>query len=238
MLGWRGYFGYISPSTIQLPHELQDMLPDGIGVIAANLGVRAHQGAEFDRAREGTRSALELVVGEGAQAVVLSGVPVAVRQGYANEQAANAAWTTQMGVPVTSGMAAAVAGLQHLGARRPVVLTAYLEEFNRLIAQYLADAGLAPAAVEGFSVRSPAEAGRIAPTAYYQRARDLLAAHADADAVILGTRSNMQPVTLALEADLGLPVVHGTQAGLWWALRHLHVAARPHSGRLLATVLS
>jgi maleate cis-trans isomerase len=116
-------------------------------------------------------------------------------------------------------------------------VTAYLEEFNRAIAQYLTDAELAPAAVEGFAVSSPAEAGRIEPSAYYRRARELVAAHPDADAIVFGTRSNMEPVALALEADLGVPVVYGTQAGLWWALRHLRVAARPNSGRLLATVL-
>ncbi len=29
MLGWRGRFGFVSPSTIRLPWELQDMLPEG-----------------------------------------------------------------------------------------------------------------------------------------------------------------------------------------------------------------
>ena len=52
-MSWRGYFAYVSPSTIQLPNELQDMLPDGVTVIMANLGVRAHQGAEFARAAQG-----------------------------------------------------------------------------------------------------------------------------------------------------------------------------------------
>ena len=237
MLGWRGYFGYISPSTIQLPTELQDMLPDGVSVIAANLGVRAHQGAEFDRAREGIQSALELVAGEGAQAVVLAGVPLAVRQGYRGEQEANRAWSEQIGVPVTSGMAAAVEGLRQLGARRPVVGTAYLEAINHLIAEYLAEAGLAPAGTQGLSVRSPAEAGRVAPTAYYRLARDLLDAHPDADSIFFGTRSNLQAVTIDLERDLGLPVIHGTQASVWWALRQLRVTPRPDCGRLLASSL-
>ncbi|HEY7062920.1 MAG TPA: hypothetical protein VII06_15695 [Chloroflexota bacterium] len=237
MLGWRGYFGYVSPSTIQLPSELQDMLPEGVSVIAANLGVRAHQGAEFERARQGLQNALELVVGEGAQAVVLGGVPLAVRQGYAGEQQANRAWSAQVGVPVTSGMAACVDGLRHLGARRPAVGTAYLDEINRQIADYLTEAGLPPAGVQGLSVTSPAEAGRIAPTAFYRLARDLVDAHPDADAIFLGTRSNLQAVTTELERDLGIPVVHGTQAALWWALRQLRVGARPNSGRLLASAL-
>jgi maleate cis-trans isomerase len=238
MLGWRGYFGYVSPSTIQFPSELQDLLPEGVSVIAANLGVRAHQGAEFERAQQGIQNALELVVGEGARAVVLAGVPIAVRQGYAGEQAANRTWSEKLGVPVTSGMAASVDGLRHLGARRPVVGTAYLEEINQQIAAYLGEAGLPPLGVCGLSVRNPAEAGRIAPTAFYRLARDLVDAHPDADAIFLGTRSNLQAVTIELERDLGLPVIHGTQAAVWWALRQLRVMARPNSGRLLASGVS
>jgi len=238
MLGWRGYFGYVSPSTIQFPSEMQDMLPDGVSVIAANLGVRAHQGAEFERAQQGIQNALELVVGEGAQAVVLAGVPIAVRQGYAGEQEANRAWSERVGVPVTSGMAASVDGLRHLGARHPVVGTAYLDEINQQIAAYLGEAGVAPVGVRGLSVNSPAEAGRIAPTAFYRLARDLVDAHPDADAIFLGTRSNLQAVTIELERDLGIPVIHGTQAALWWALRQLRVTARPESGRLLSSGLA
>jgi len=237
MLGWRGYFGYVSPSTIQFPSEMQDMLPDGVSVIAANLGVRAHQGAEFARAQQGIQNALELVVGEGAQAVVLAGVPIAVRQGYTGEQEANRAWSERVGVPVTSGMAASVDGLRHLGARRPVVGTAYLDEINQQIAAYLGEAGVAPVGVRGLSVNSPAEAGRIPPTAFYRLARDLVDAYPDADAIFLGTRSNLQTVTIELERDLGIPVIHGTQAALWWALRQLRVTARPESGRLLGSGL-
>jgi maleate cis-trans isomerase len=238
MLGWRGYFGYVSPSTIQFPNELQDMLPNGVSVIGANLGVRAHQGAEFERAQQGIQNALELVVGEGAQAVILAGVPIAVRQGYAGEQEANRAWSEKVGVPVTSGMAASVDGLRHLGARRPVVGTAYLDEINQQITAYLGEAGLAPVGVQGLRGRNPAAAGRIAPTAFYRLARDLVDAHPDADSVFLGTRSNLQAVTIELEHDLGVPVIHGTQAALWWALRQLRVTARPNSGRLLASALT
>ena len=35
MFGWRGCYGWVSPSTIQLPWELQAMLPDGAPVADA-----------------------------------------------------------------------------------------------------------------------------------------------------------------------------------------------------------
>jgi len=234
MFGWRGCYGWVSPSTIQLPWELQAMLPEGVGVVATNLNVRAHEAAEFERAQQGIAVAIEVVVGEGARAVVLAGVPLAVRQGYRREQEAHRTWSERAGVPVTSGSAAAVLGLEALGARRPVVVTAYLEEFNRLIAAYLEEAGLAVAAVGGLSVRSPAEASQTEPGAYYGLVRELLRAHPHADSVFLGTRGNVMEVVLQLEDDFGLPVVHSPQAGLWWALRHLRIAPSPGWGRLLS----
>jgi maleate isomerase len=224
----------VSPSTIQLPWELEAMLPEGVGVVATNLNVRAHEAAEFARAREGIAAAIDVVVGEGAKAVVLAGVPLAVRDGWEAEQRAHAAWSQEKGVPVTSGSAAAVMGLQALGAHRPVVATAYLPEFNEQVARYLNEGGLEVAGVGGLSVRSPAEASQTQPAAYYRLVRELLAAHPHADSVFLGTRSNVMSVVLQIEADLGVPVVHSPQAGLAWALRHLRVAPRPGWGRLLS----
>ena len=235
MAGWRGRFGYVSPSTIELPWELEGLLPEGVGVIAASLGVRAHQAAEFERALAAVEAAVALVVGEGAHAVVLAGTPLAVRQGYHGEREANRRLSERAGVPVTSAMAAAVDGLRHLDARRPVVATAYLPEFNEQIARYLAEAELPVVGMTGLSVRSPAEAARVEMTTYYRLARELVEAHPEADAVLLGTRGNVQDVARTIEEDLGLPVLHSTGAGLWWALRRLRVAPRPGGGRLLAS---
>lgn len=223
MLGWRGAFAYISPSTIELPWELQDMLPDGVKVIATVLGVRAHSDAEFERAQQQAQAAVEAMVSEGAQAVILGGVPFAARQGYARERALHAAWSERLGTPVISSVAAAVAALEHLRARRPIVATAYLESLNRSVQSYLEEAGLEVAGIEGLAVRTPAEASRIEPTAFYELARRLAIAHPEADSIFLGVRGNLYPVAVQLEQDLGLPVVYGTQSGLWWALRQLRI---------------
>jgi maleate cis-trans isomerase len=236
MIGWRGRIGFISPSTVQLPWELTAMLPEGVGVIATVLSVRSYQDAEFERALQGVEPAIDVVVGEGAQAVYVAGVPLAVRQGYRKEQEAHRVWTERKGIPVTSSLGAVVAGLERLGARRPVVVTAYPPELNDAVARYLVEAGLEPLLVKGLSLRSPAEASRVEATTYYQLARELVARHADADAVLLLARTDLQQVALLLEQDLGLPAVHQTQAALWWALERLRVSDRRNGGRLLRLV--
>ncbi len=102
--------------------------------------------------------------------------------------------------------------------------------------RYLADAGLEAAGVGGVGVRSPAEASQVEPMAYYHLVRQLLTTHPEADSIFLGTRGNVMQVALQLEEDLGLPVVHSPQAGLWWALRHVRVAPKPGWGILLGSV--
>ena len=234
MFAPRGAWAWISPSTVQLPWELPPMLPEGVGIVCTALNVRAHQASEFDRAQQGIEGAIETVVTEGARAVVLAGVPFAARLGYAGDTALHQQWSERFGVPVISSTAAAVEALRALGCQRPVLATAYLPALNDQIVAYLAEAGITVAGAHGLAVRSPAEAAAVSDSAYYGLARDLVAAHPAADAILFGTRGNILREVLHLEADLGLPALHSPWVGLWWALGHLRVAPRSGCGRIVA----
>jgi hypothetical protein len=48
----------------------------------------------------------------------------------------------------------------------------------------------------------------------------------------LGARIKLQALAVALEAELGLPVLHGTQGGVWWACRELGLNGARGGGRL------
>lgn len=216
--------GYVSPAAIRLPWKLMDMLPQGVGVIATNLRVRGYTDAEFARAQAGIEEAVELLTADGAQVVLLAGVPVAVREGYAREQERLAALRARFGVPVISGVAACVEAFRQLGVRAPLVVTAYLDEMNQQLARYLTEAGLPPAGVAGLSASSPAESGRLGGEALAQLARGLRAGHPEADGMFLGARIELQAVSRALESELGIPVLHANHAGLGWALRQLGIA--------------
>src|SRR6266567_861434 len=73
--------GYISPSTINIPSELDVLLPEQLSVVASVLDVRAHTDEQFRAAREKLDDAVQALVADGAQAVVVDGVPVAVWDG-------------------------------------------------------------------------------------------------------------------------------------------------------------
>jgi maleate cis-trans isomerase len=213
--------GYVSPAAIRLPWELMDLLPEGTQVIATNLRVRGYTDAEFARAQAGIEEAMQLLTADGAQAVLLAGVPVAVREGYAREQERLSALRARFGVPVISGIAACVEAFRRLGVRAPLVVTAYLDEMNQQLARYLAEAGLPPAGVAGLRSSSPAESGRLGGEQLARLTRELRSEHPEADGVFLGARVELNAVAAELEGGLGIPVLHANHAGVWWLLREL-----------------
>ena len=54
--------GYVSPSSIRLPWELMDMLPEGVRVAATTLRVRGYTDAEFADALASVAEAVEVLV--------------------------------------------------------------------------------------------------------------------------------------------------------------------------------
>jgi maleate cis-trans isomerase len=226
--------GYVSPSSIRLPWELMDMLPEDVRVVATTLRVRGYTDAQFAQAQAGVAEAVEVLAAEGANAIVQAGVPVAVRGGFAHEQQRLDQLRQRHGIPVMSGVRACVEGFLELGVRRPIVATAYLEGMNQQLVEYFTQAGLRPAGVGGLGSHSPAESGRLSAEALASLVRELGSANREADGVFLGARIELHALALALEADLGLPVLHGTQASVWWACRELGLDGARGGGRLLA----
>ena len=229
----RSVVGYVSPSTIQLPLELQELLPADVQIVASVLDVRAHTDEQFRAAREKLEGVVGALAGEGAQAIEVDGVPVAVWDGWQAEREMWRDMKAKVGVPLNSGVGAAVEGFQHLGVKRLVVATAYLPAINDRLAAYFQQAGLEVLAIEGLAVHSPAEAARLDPFAYAELARRLVAGHQAADGIFLGGRGNLLPIAVELERQLDRVVLTARQGGAWWLLRTLGIPAG--SGRLLAS---
>lgn len=207
-------------------------MPASVAIVASVLDVRAHTDEQFRAAREKLESVVSALVGEGAQAVEVDGVPVAVWDGWQAERDMWTGMAARAGVPVNSGVGAAVEGFKHLGVKRLVVATAYLPAINDRLEAYFGQAGFEVLAIEGLAVHSPAEAARLDPFAYADLARTLVGDHERADGVFLGGRGNLLSIAVELERQLGRVVLTARQGGAWWLLRTLGISAGV--GRLLA----
>lgn len=234
--GHRARIGYTCPplSAEVFPYEFYKLVPDGVTLVITTLTVIERSKSEVDQAYEmSMRAACELAAA-GVDVVFLGGVPVNLSRGHENARDLLATLAAELGVPVSSSVAAQEKAAKALGCKKAVVAHPYaaLED-----ARLIADAqryGCEVLGAMGFG-KVITEFGRIPASAALDLGRALLRAHPQADAIFLP--SPHWPVIEAiepLEQELGVTVMAASQACVWDALRLAGVNDRIEGfGRLL-----
>jgi len=118
----------------------------------------------------------------------------------------------------TSLITGVVRALRALNARRIVIGTPYLDEINRIEANYLARLGFEVLSIEGLNIECDSDMVRVMPDYLLEYGRRI--DRPDADAVFLscGALRTLEIVE-NLEQALGKPVVVSNQAMIWDTLR-------------------
>lgn len=218
MPGTHATFAYISPSYIHLPWDLQDLLPDGVDVVATALGVSNYSDEEFGKAKEGIETAATKLSQAGAQVLTVAGNPLAVIPGREAEQAMYKSLSERLGVPVNSSLNAMVDAFKSAGRKNCVAVNALPDRINLLLKKYVEDAGL-KLEIVGLPVASPAEALNIDRHAYVNLVRDHVAKHPETDCVAFEIRGNVRQIVVQLEEDLDMPVADSVRSSMRWWLR-------------------
>ncbi len=215
-------FGCIAPSVISLPWDLHALVPDNAQALTVTLNVRNGLPGEHERALDNMPRAADVLIDEGAKAIVVMGVPVAARRGYAEDCARLNALTEARGaVPIISSLAASALALRHLGAKRPLFITQYDDEVNAAIVAFCRAAGVEAAGCVGLGAGNAAQVNALSVADYEALTKSALARHPGADGVFLSARGNLLSLTAKIEATFGLPAVEQVQASVWWALSTL-----------------
>src|ERR1043166_9004026 len=165
MRGPRGRIGVVTPTYLDSAEDWFQIVPDGVNVVFATLGVEEHTPNEFDKARATVeRAARALGVEEhtpnefdkaratveraarglikmGVGAVLLGGSPLVTLQD--DKGAADLAPELEKatGVPVTTGQDAAETALNALGVKKLLLVTPYKETLNAGMQRRLAARG-------------------------------------------------------------------------------------------------
>jgi maleate cis-trans isomerase len=211
-------FAYISPSYIHIPWDLQDLLPEGVDVVATALGVSSYSDEEFNKAKEGIETAATKLTAAGAQVLVVAGNPLAVIPGREAEQAMYRDLSAKLGVPVNSSLNAMVDAFKSAGRKSCVAVNALPERINVLLRKYVEDAGLKMDIV-GVPVGSPSEALNVDRDSYIRLAKDYVAKHPETDCLLFEIRGNVRQIVLQLEDELDMPVADSTRSSLRWWLK-------------------
>jgi len=225
--------GAILPSIALIPSDMSLLLPKGVQVLGATLNGRNGLPGEAQRNLDAMQRATDVLVDEGADAIVVMGIPVAARRGLAEDRSALAGLTAARGaVPIASSLDTVAAALRYLDAERPLFVTQYNPPLNEAIIAYCRDAGVDVLAARGLGAGNAAEVNALTEADFEELAMRLVAEYPQADAIVLSARASMLSLSRRLEARFGFPVLEQNQTSLWWAMERLGIALPKTGDRL------
>jgi maleate isomerase len=236
MYGHRARIGYVCPPPIGeiVPYEFYRIVPDGVTLVITTLTVTEPSKTQVEQAYELSMRAARALADAGVDIVFLGGVPVNLARGADNAEAVLARLEAELGVKVSSSVAAQERAARALGARKVVIGHGYgphedarlAGDAERYGCEVLGAAGLGQV-LNRF--------GSISATAALELGRSLMRRHPAADAIFFPsphwpTIEAIEP----LEREFGVSVMSALQAFVWDALRRVGVRDRIDGyGRLL-----
>ena len=140
---------------------------------------------------------------------------------------------SKWGIPIASTMLAVVEALQHLGVRKVVVTSPYVDSHHESERAYLEEAGIHPIKMQGMNLSSAEEYAAVSPQEIYDFS--LKAWDDEADALFISCMNfDAMAAAQALEDTIRKPVITSHSATLWQALAMAGVDdCIPGYGRLL-----
>ena len=235
MRGPKGRIGVVTPTYLDSAEDWIRIVPDGVNVVFATLGVEDHTAKEFDKARAAVEQAARGLIKMGVGALLLGGSPLVTLQ--AGNSAGDLAPELEKatGVPTTTGQDAAEMALEALGVKKLLLVTPYKDSLNQGMRRRLAARGFEVLCLKTALCAGPDEMARLSPDVPFGLARAAFREAPDADGIYMPnpkweTLDAIEP----LEKELKLPVVTTTQSSAWWCLRALKIkTARPGYGKLM-----
>jgi maleate isomerase len=241
MYGNRARIGYTSPPLVTevFPYEFYKMAPPGVTLALTTLMVADHtlESGEAEESWNHSLRAARAMARAGVDIIVLGGAPVVYSGGRERADQTMKNLQQELGVPVTNSATAYHQADLVLGAKL-IGTVAYASAPGS--PDHLPARGSPE--IEGGRVVAAKYAGvpfiavgRIPSEQPLQMARELKQEHPEIDTIHLGSPHwACGAIIEPLEKELGVSVVQGSQAILWWALRSVGIDDRiPGYGRLL-----
>ncbi|MFL1464155.1 arylmalonate decarboxylase [Roseococcus sp. DSY-14] len=243
VLGWRGKFGVMGPSTNTVVQPDFDMLrPPGVTAHYARIFTPDAQAVSNESFRAGaeliganTMDAVRSVMTCAPDRLVMGMSAVTFFDGAAGADRFQRAVEAESGLGVSIGSHACAAALRALdpGIRRLSVLSPYWPSMNSEVARYFTDMGFSVVRDRALQCRRWTAIAEVTEAELVPVLRELDGEEVDA---IVQVGTNLSMVRLAAEAErwLGKPVL-AINATTWWhALREHGIPDRVAGfGRLL-----
>ncbi|MDB5411914.1 MAG: Asp/Glu/Hydantoin racemase [Rubritepida sp.] len=227
ILGWRGKFGVLGPSTNTVVQPDFDMMrPAGITAHYSRIFTPDTEAVSNETFRAGveviganTLDAVRSVMTAAPDYLVMGMSSVTFFDGVAGADRFVSSVEQESGLRISIGSHSCTAALNAYGGiRRIAVLSPYWPSMNTEVARYFSDVGFTVVRDRAMQCRSWTAIAEVPPSTLVQELRALDGD--DIDAIIqVGTNLSMVRLAASAEVWLGKPVIAINAATWWHALR-------------------
>jgi arylmalonate decarboxylase len=219
--------------------DAERALGPSVELLQEPVNLQSMSSAGYDDAHQRVAHAAARLVERGATGVMIGGTSFTFYRGVEFHTRLLQRVTSTSNVQVSSTSLAMLEALAALGARNLAVATAYTEDVNQRLTQFLEAYDYRVLALRGMDLEDPAAAERISPedTAELAHAVFLEAPRADCVLISCGGLRTLDLV-VPLEAACKVPVVTSYTVTVWGLARLAGTTAQPGYGRLLDLIPS
>ena len=219
-------------------YEFYRLVPQGVMLVMAPLGVREFTAKDVERVFEPIDGILDTMMQRGIDIVTQTGVPLPLLIGIDAHDRLLAHMAAHTGLEACSQIQSVVAAAGQLGIRNILFSNKWSETMNATMGEFFARAGISTAGVAAQEI-PPGEFQGFTSAHSMQLAYDLgrraLETFPDADGLYIGGGTWIsQPVCQRLEEEFGKPVFCNQEAMIWDIFHRLGIwTPIPDAGRLL-----
>ncbi len=214
--------GEMQPSTGGRGVDSQgkrSMLPANVTITSVALGIRDLVESQVSAALARVEECAKELASRKVDIITMGGLPPIVFGGYGFDKKIIERIGKMTSIPATTGQTSASEAMRLFGAKKIILVTPYKDTVNRMVIKFLEQSGFEVVSLQ--TANSPFEDyPKLPRTLSYELAVKGKAQAPEAQCIYIPCSAwpvsdNIEPV----EKDTGLPVVGGTQSGLWGAMR-------------------
>ncbi len=217
----------VPPSDGAVPPELPELYGDCLRFVGAGLALEQMSELGYDAVIGRVAELSRALLARGAQAIALMGTSLSFYRGAEFNRALGRTMREASGVPATTMSDAVVDALRAIGARRLAVATAYRDDVNERLAEFLTASGFEVIAIESMGLLGVEQVLAVQQSDLLALGMRAAAAAPGAQALLIscgGLRT--LALTEPLQRKIGKPVVSSAVAGAWAAARLLGIEPR------------
>jgi arylmalonate decarboxylase len=226
----------LPPAKRAVPDEGIAMYGRRLRFVVTGLGIERMTPDSFDAAIARIPAAARKLAAAGAQAIELTGTSLTFYKGEGFNQQLRARVTAASGLPATTMSNGVIDGLRAVGATRVAVATAYNNDVNARLRDFLIEHGMTPVVVTGLGLEAMTDVDKVTQQDLLEFAARVGKSAPDADSLLVSCGGFRTLELIApLEVRTGVPVISSMPHGLWAGARLVGLSgAAPGYGSLLS----